>query len=724
MGRFGVGFTKKVVQVPCLFFLITFLITGFFGCGSNKAVTSGNFPVPGSVTLSPTPAMSLEVGTNQPFSATVTLPNRSTSTQPVFFQSSNTGVVTVASNGLACAGSWDNLTNPQICTPGPTGTSNVVATAQNVSSPATTVYVHQHIDQVVINPVTPPNSPPPGACSSVGQTAIYEARAFSRGVDITSTVGPFTFQANNATVAKLSNTASVLANFINGVSQNQVQVAASTPGTTSIFATVGTAVSVPVAFNTCLVQRIDLAVTQATATSRTITPTVIDQAGMTITGVPLTWSSSQSASVSVSTSGVANLTTGGGAATVIASCTPPTCNIGGGGAPSQPIYPTSAVQVIPGAASTAPSETVYVSSTGCGTTDNCVSTIFPVTTPANTVGTPAVLPATPNSLVIDPAGTNVFLGTNSGLRGSKGLVVLNASNNTANQFTSAPGKVLAVSPDAKKVVISDTSPQDGPNQVFVFDTSTNTPLAFAIMGATAADFSPDSMKAFIVAGSNLYVYSTVDALQTVPLVAPANDVSFFPEGAFGYLAGGDSNGVDVRWTCSPKGSPGPLPQPITPPTFIKALSDARHFVAVAPPLVDVITVQATPQGCSPSVTNSVASFDLGHGNFTATQLIVSQDGTTAYIISSNFNSVLVFNVAGETSTSIGLVGNAIPLRASLSPDGSMLYVGTSDGTLHVIQTAIDADIQQISFPQGLCEDTAGNPFPGLTCNPDLVTVKP
>ncbi len=47
----------------------------------------------------------------------------------------------------------------------------------------------------------------------------------------------------------------------------------------------------------------------------------------------------------------------------------------------------------------------------------------------------------------------------------------------------------------------------------MLDTSNNTLAVFRITGATAADFSPDSLKAFILAGSTLYVYSKLDALQ-------------------------------------------------------------------------------------------------------------------------------------------------------------------------------------------------------------------
>jgi len=322
-------------------------------------------------------------------------------------------------------------------------------------------------------------------------------------------------------------------------------------------------------------------------------------------------------------------------------------------------------------------------------------------------------------MVFDPQGANLYMGTNSGLLGTRGLTVFNAANNSINQFTSAPGKVLAVSPDGKTVIISDTT--DTPNQVFVFNTSNNTPTAFSITGATAADFSPDSLKAYIVAGSTLYVYSRVDGLQTIPLAAPANDVSFLAEGAFAYLAGGDPGGVAVRRTCDN----GVADTVVTPavPSFIKTLPDAKSVLALDSSNVSVISVSTTPTGCTPSVTDSVLSFNLGLGNITATQLILSQDGSAAYIVSPVLNSLLVFNVAGETSSGIALTGKVVPLQASLTPDGSTLFVGANDGTVHVVQATTRSDIQQVQFVQSLCQNTGGQPF-GVTCNPDLVAVKP
>ncbi len=114
-------------------------------------------------------------------------------TEPVTYVSSNPAVVTVAANGLACAGSWDSLASPLVCTPGGTGVAEVTAVALGVSSSPTTVYVHQHVDKVVISTVSTIPPAPNTPCLSVGQTIEYQARAFSRGADITSTVGSLTW---------------------------------------------------------------------------------------------------------------------------------------------------------------------------------------------------------------------------------------------------------------------------------------------------------------------------------------------------------------------------------------------------------------------------------------------------------------------------------------------------------------------------------------------------
>ena len=716
-----------VVQVALGVVFLSLLTISLAGCGTKGAVTPTTYVVPISITVTPTQNFSMEQGTVEMFTSTVTGPTKSTVTEPVSYVSSNTAVVSIASNGDACAGSWNSLSNPQICTPGPVGVAQVWATAQGVSSPVTTVYVHQHIDKIVVNQFELQNQPPPAhPCFSVGQVDHYRATAYSRGVNITSTVGIFNWQAVNIEVATLS-TAMTTGD---GLLAGDLTVTASVPGVTPIFATLSGTDSVPVNFTTCAVQSIRILVDGnssndivfSTPETANATTTVIDTLGNTISGVPLTWSTSQLASVTATNGALAGPASG--AATVIASCTPPTCNIGF--LPSLPIYPQNVVSMFVHSTSNTESGTVYVSSTGCGTIDNCVSTIVPITTgTSNTVGSAIDLPVTPNSLVFSPKGDKAYLGTTYGHLGTMGLTVFSAgSTATPPDFPSTPGQVLAVSPDGNSVVVSDTA--DQPNQVYIFDATSSTSTAYSITGATAASFSPDSLKAYILAGSTLYVYSKLDAMRVFQLSSPANAVTFLSEGAFAYVAGGTPSGVMVRRTCD-NGLADTVATPATP-SFIQTLLDGTHVIAIAPPLIDVITANTGPDGpsgCTPGITDSVVSYNLGHGTFTAKQVIVSEDGSTVYIIAANPSpsAILIFNVAALTTSAIPLTGNALPVQMTLTPDNTTLYVAASDRTVHVLNTVNGTDVQQITFPQNFCLNSAGQPEP-FTCAPDLIAVKP
>lgn len=739
--------------------MIASLIAALTGCSSSSPTVNTPFPVPAKIILSPATEVSLDVGSaTQTFTATPQNNKGTTVTTPVSFLSSNTSVLTVASNGLACAGTWDSLTTPQICTPGPVGVATVTATSHGISSPPTTVYVHQHVDNISIS-LVPGQTLPSGPCFSKGQIVNYQATALSHGLDVTASAGPFNWQALTASVATLT-TASVSVP-VSGLVPGQLRAVANTPGVTQLYASVSNVNSQPLDFTTCAVQAITLAVTGSTTNSinvtsgagKTVTATVVDTLGNTITGVPLTWSSSQSATVGASSSGgVTTSKVGGGS--VIASCTPPTCNIGF--QPLLPIYPESAVDVVvagSGTTTMAPAETIYVSSTGvsasgdCATTSGCFSTLVPITAPANTVGTAVTLPATPNSLVFDRQGAKAYLGTDFGFLGSRGLMAITpGSPPTVSEFKAVTGRVLTVSPDGKKVIVSDT--KSSPNQVFVFDTTSNTSINLPIAAATAADYSPDNLKAYILGGSTFYVYSTLEALKTIALGAPANEVSFLPEGGFAYLAGGTASSVTAWRTCTDAEETAQTVTTPSTPKFMRALSKSltlgnvtydESVLAVDSPGIDLfgvkITVPAPPFTTSCPLdlanstlnitTNSSAFFNLGQGGFLPTQLIVSQDGTRAYVIASNLGSVLVFNVGNQTSSAIPLSGDAIPIQASLTADGNRLYVAAADGQVHVLDTQSGGDIQQISFPTdattlqaGLCVGTT------FTCNPDLIAVKP
>ena len=719
--------SASVVSVALVIVFLPLLTISLAGCGAKSPVTPTQYVVPISITMTPTQNFSMEQGTTDMFVTTVTGPTKQIVTEPVSYVSSNTAVVSIASNGDACAGSWNSLSNPQICTPGPVGVAQVWATAQGVSSPITTVYVHQHIDKIVVNQFELPNEPPPAhPCFSVGQLSHYRATAYSRGINITSTVGIFNWQAVNAAVATL---ATALTKG-NGLLAGDLTVTAKVPGVTPILATLSGTDSVPVNFTTCAVQSIRIVVDgnssnnivfSSTAAANAST-TVIDTLGNTIPNVALTWNSSQLASVTATNGSLTG--PAAGAATVTASCTPPTCNIGF--LPSLPIYPQNVISMFVHPVSGPESGTVYVSSTGCGTIDNCVSTIVPITTgTSNTVGSAINLPATPNSLVFSPKGDKAYLGTTFGRSGTMGLTVFAAGTTTPPpDYTSTPGKVLAVSPDGNTVIVSDTA--DQPNQVYIFNGTTSTSTAFSITRASAAGFSPDSLKAYILAGSTLYVYSKLDAMRAFPLRSPPNAVTFLSEGAFAYIAGGTPSGVMVRRTCD-NGLADTVATPSTP-SFIQTLLDGTHVLAIAPPLIDIITANTGPDGpsgCTPGISDSVVSYNLGHGNFTAKEVIVSEDGSTVYMIASNPapSAILIFNVAALTTSAIPLTGNALPVQMTLTPDGTTLYVAASDRTVHVLNTVNGADVQQITFPQNFCLNSAGQPEP-FTCAPDLIAVKP
>jgi trimeric autotransporter adhesin len=747
---------------------IILLLAGLLsGCSSSPTVVATtNFPVPASISLSPGPEASLEIGNTLTFSGSPLNGSGSAISEPLSYQSSNTAVLTISTGGLACAGSWDSLTSPQICTPGPAGVAQVVATVSGVSSPTTSVYVHQHVDSIAISPLS--NQPPPSApCFSKAQVFDYQATAFSRGVDITSSVGPFTWQAANTSVVTLLTATTTQP--VTGLQPSQTQATANSPGVTTISASAAGATSMPFTFTTCPVKSITLAIPSGGATANVarggavvITPTVKDTQDTTITGVSLTWCSSDPASAGVGTSNCSantNASTSalatqlGGGSTIIAACLPPSCNIGL--QPAQPIYPQSAIQMV--VAAGAASASAWVTSTDCGTTDGCVSEAVPINVPSSatstiTPGTAISLPATPNSMVFNRQGTRAYLGTDLGELGTKGLMVLDPVGTTAVQFTSVVGKVLAVSPDGTTVIVSDTV--STPNQVYVFTcggtggscstvtTQTNT-VALGISSATAADFSPDGLKAYILAGSTLYVYSKIEALQTIPLSAPASAVSFFPNGAFAYLAGGAPApaGITVRRTCDNaiaqdvNGNPQVINTP-APPSFIKALPDGAHLLAVDSPGIDLVNISGVnTTGCTPTTNPAPAppylsngtpqSFNLGQGNFVPTQLLVSPDGLTAYLLTANSGSVLVVRLNDRTTSGIQLVGNALPLQASLSQDGSKIFVAANDGLVHILDTANLVDTTQVSFPEnlsqlqgGLCSNVS------FTCKPNLIAVQP
>jgi hypothetical protein len=248
----------------------------------------------------------------------------------------------------------------------------------------------------------------------------------------------------------------------------------------------------------------------------------------------------------------------------------------------------------------------------------------------------------------------------------------------------------------------------------------------------------------------LLISSTVEAAQTVPLPAPATDVAFIGEGSFAYFAGGDPAGTAVLPTCSDPNPLLSLGSLNMASQFIRPLPDGQSALALAPPNVQKVTAAITGvatsglEGCPAprgflTISNAVSpAFNLGVGAFTPTQFIIAPDGSAAYILGETpqtppnpplrFPFVIVFNLSTQTPSNISLAGNAVPLTASLTPAGDLLFVGADDGAVHVIDTATMADTQQITFPfpaNSLCFGPGIPPTQApVTCLPDLVAVRP
>ena len=605
---------------------------GLAGCGSSKP---GPPIFPGRINLTPSTNASLTLGATLNFVASAQTTTGTNISTPITFTSSDTSILNVAPNGVACAGHWD--TTFTTCSAGNTGLVTVIASALGANSIPTYVFVHPPIDNITVTGILLNGIAVQEPCLSQSQSMTIEAHAYSHGNDITASVGPFTWTASNPAVANinpLSNTT-----FIPGTNQtfnfptNQATATATIPGITYIYANSngvssnlfqqpqvtnqqGTPSPLLDFFATCPIQNVALSLQTAgsgqtsfvankgSSPSETGIATLTDvmgnsslpstQGNIVLGKIPLTWTSSQPQAISTSSSCVESCLlslTSPGAATITASCSPPTCNVGfplvphslSGSAsdPASPLaqcnqffqtptfncqmvipYPvySSPVFVTPPDTQTPLSPdgalsgvitgstagvNVLAGSTGCASVPpaTCSSSLYYLGTGKASPGNqnPASVP--PNSLLFDLAGDKAFMGSDFGAQ------IINPANfGTSNSpFTplgTVTGSVLAVSTNGAVSAFSDTV--HTPNQVYIVNTTNPnailaTPLNIA--SSSAAAFSPDGLKTFIYGldpnnNPNLFVYSPLQALQAIPLPpqTKVSSIAFSPNGAFAYAA--------------------------------------------------------------------------------------------------------------------------------------------------------------------------------------------
>ena len=231
MRRLGSDLSLLCVMAACAFVL---------SCSKGVSTQVVTNPVPARVSLSPAPNASLEVGKTLGFVAFAANSLGNNVTETFTYQSTNPSALTVSNNGVACAGSWDSLAAPTVCTPGSTGTAQITAVANGVSSPPVTVYVHQHVTRVVIQAV--PGQPPTlsTSCLSKGaplgpEKVLYQAFAYAGTAgttDITSSVGQFVWTAATVSGQGFAG-APVILSAPTGTPINERLATAGNPGSTS-----------------------------------------------------------------------------------------------------------------------------------------------------------------------------------------------------------------------------------------------------------------------------------------------------------------------------------------------------------------------------------------------------------------------------------------------------------------------------------------------------------
>jgi hypothetical protein len=630
MGRFPWPSLRLAVAL-CSFLTIA-------GCGGGSHPGPPLFP--GRINLTPSSNLSLTVGGTLAFAATVQTTSGTTLNTTITFASSDTSILNLAPNGVACAGHWDAAFTT--CTPGATGPVTVTASALGGTSVPTYVFVHPPIDNISVVGILPSGGSVQEPCLSQSQSMTVEAHAYSQGADVTTSVGPFSWSANNASVVTLT----PLNNSTYGFPTNQATATASAPGITYISASAsgvssssfqqpqltngqGTASPVLDFFATCAIENIALelgaagsgqtsfAVPKGSA-NQTIVATVTDimgysslprtDGGLVLSKTPLTWISSQPGSIGIPGAGCtqscALTLSNPGSASITASCSPPTCNVGFPTIPDafltngqldtkkidscttyfQALYSQlkSCQQVIPvpvyaspvfidpsdpsnptprtlsfaaaisgvvtGTASTA---TVFASSTDCSEQPPSACNTFGYNvTSRSSAGNATQLPVSPNSFLTDPTGTRVWMGSKFGAQ----IVTPTNFGSSTSPFTSlgtVTGSVLASSLNGTSAVFSDTNHQ--PNRVYVVSSGTSSAI-LSIPNAKMAAFTPDGLKTYIVSAStstsvpdSLYIYSPSQALQgPFKLTGSARAISASPNGAFTYIAQASVNNSGAR----------------------------------------------------------------------------------------------------------------------------------------------------------------------------------
>jgi hypothetical protein len=301
------------------------------------------------------------------------------------------------------------------------------------------------------------------------------------------------------------------------------------------------------------------------------------------------------------------------------------------------------------------------------------------------------MPQTPNSFVFNRQGTAAYLGS------ANGLMIFGPTTNTVSGTVAAvTGKVLTVSPDGNKVIVSDSSK----SSVFVFNVSTSTvESVLTIAGAVAAQYAPDNQKAFIVTGTSVIPYST-GIVRITPIPLAASTVAYLPEASAAFVGGSaitaiatcNNATVNSRAVAVNALSASLLGDHVIGASAANWTDIGVNINGACPPLL--FTTQNTPAIAGASGTPSAITItpDSRFAFITGTALAQGQNPS---------GSLSGYDTVAGTAFATALTGGGQVVSGDITNDSKMLYVGTAGGAapaVHVIDTSGPApsDTKQVT----------------------------
>ncbi len=654
------------------------------------------------------------------------------------YGSTNTNLVDVEpSNGRLCAGTWNRNTGGGIadftvCNPNnATGIAYITASAATATSNALPVFVHPIVTSIVLGAAstncftdpasncippypgtplcstataTPPNSAVAysgNSCVSQGQAAQLVARAYAgtatAQTNISCLVGPLTFSASNPT-------SSSAATSVVTIDQNGVATAAE-PGSALINATISQSSSTAGFFATCPPKSIVLtAAGSSTAPTaplnitqnvqQDLVATVTDTNGNPITNVTLSYQSTVPQTVAVGGSIVTPVFPG--AASITATCQPPTCNT----APFNQIglfgngLPVTSNNVQINATGTGNSTVLYIGSTNS-------LYIQPYDFTVTTQPAPTRLPYAPNSMVLSEDLSTIYMGNANEI-----MVFSTLSNSLTSQITAISGNVLAVSNDNSTIVVTDPVRQ----LVYLYLASGSIQSEYGGVG-THAQFSPDSQTVYITTtDGRLLTHSNFTGWNSEVLTTQGTDVAVTVPHAGAYLGGTPVRGYTICPATTVTGANGdqtttnvfyPLADTTTAVADrIAATNDGAHILgasAAAGTLTDIQVAAKT--GACPvnftSTTNTPLKFTAAIPS-AITGILPTTDSTFALVTYTGAGGVVPqYTPSSKTLANIALVKSSsgvtptAPVAGIISSDNNTAYIGTSgDNLIHLLTRGI------------------------------------